>query len=848
MTAYSDRYLKTLSCLAFVGLIIAHVSVRLSAVESDKPLRPNIVLILADDLGYGDLSCFGSKTIRTPHMDALAKQGTRFSQFYVSQAVCSASRASLMTGCYANRVGMEGALNHTSPQGINPNELLLPEMLKGQGYATAIFGKWHLGLSPYFSPLRNGFDEYLGIPYSNDNSKFHPTSASEMPPLPLYDGEKIVETNPDQSLFTQKFTERAVDFIQRNKDQPFFLYVPHVMPHVPIFASSEFKGHSPNGLYADVVEELDASVGTIVAAIERAGVRENTLIILSSDNGPFLSYGSNAGTTGGLREGKLTAYEGGVRVPCVMCWPGKIPAGSVFDEPLMTIDLLPTFANWLRASLSKNLLDGLDITDCLFGKPNAKSPHDHLLFYSGSELHAIRSGDWKLHLPHSYITVDGEPGRDGKPAGYGRLQPKSMNQSGVAGIASRHGYRVEQQALALYNLKDDPAESIDVSSKHSDVVKGLVRIAEEARQTIGDSISGTVGSEIRRCGSSAMQVMTAPFGTLPSGEQVQHFTLRNRFGSQIKVINYGATLTEISVPDRKGNFSNVILGSDTLESYVKGFPAASVIGRYANRIRNAKFTLDGKNFQVTKNSGENHIHGGRKNFAKSIWTVDTNRESTDSPADDASIRLSYVSVDGEEGFPGTVRVSVTYSLSDANELKIFYEAQTDSPTIVNLTNHAYFNLTGMKSDVLDHVLQIVATQYTIVDKSLIPTGEIASVEGTPLDFRTPRRIGDRIQELYESARGYDHNYVLFGDNGILRLAASITEPISGRKMECLTTEPGVQLYTANGFNNNPFPKHGAFCLETQHYPDSPNQPDFPSVVIRPGKPWNSTTVFRFSAN
>ncbi len=342
------------------------------------------------------------------------------------------------------------------------------------------------------------------------------------------------------------------------------------------------------------------------------------------------------------------------------------------------------------------------------------------------------------------------------------------------------------------------------------------------------------------------RMASSHFGTLPGGEPVEQFTLRNRTGMQVKLINYGATLTEISVPDRQGNFSNVILGSDTLDAYAKGFPAASVIGRYANRIRGAKFTLDGKEFQVTKNSGENHIHGGRKNFAKSIWTVDSKRQSTENAAKDSSIRFSYVSVDGEEGFPGTVRVNVTYSLSDANELKVLYEADTDRPSIINLTNHAYFNLAGKKSDVLDHVLQIDATQYTIVDKSLIPTGEIASVEGTPLDFRMPQRIGDRIQDLYESARGYDHNYILSGELGTLRSAASIMDPTSGRKLECFTTEPGVQLYTANGFSNNPFPKHGAFCLETQHYPDSPNQPSFPSVVIRPDKPWSSTTIFRFS--
>lgn len=483
-------------------VIATYSLARSVAAANDDPLRPNIVLILADDLGYGDLACYGSKTIRTPRIDAFASDGTRFTQFYVSQAVCSASRASLMTGCYANRVGMEGALNHTSPQGIHPNELLLPEMLKQQGYATGIYGKWHLGLSPYFSPLRNGFDDFLGIPYSNDNSKFHPTSASEMPPLPLYDGDQIIETDPDQSQFTRRLTERAVSFIERNRSHPFFLYVPHVMPHVPIFASKDFKGRSPHGLYAEVVEELDWSVGKIIDAIDEAGLRENTLIILFSDNGPFLSYGTHAGTTGGLREGKLTVYEGGVRVPCVMRWPKKIQAGRICGEPLMSIDLLPTFAAWLKASLPRSPIDGQDISECLLGGPNSKAPPRNLLFYSGSELQAIRFGNWKLHLPHSYITVDGEPGTNGKPAGFGKLQPKSMAQSGVAGIASRHGYRVEQQPLALYDLEQDPLESVDVGSMNPEVVNAMMKIASEARSKLGDSISGVTGNEIRPCGRS----------------------------------------------------------------------------------------------------------------------------------------------------------------------------------------------------------------------------------------------------------------------------------------------------------------------------------------------------------
>ncbi len=300
-----------------------------------------------------------------------------------------------MTGCYANRVGMEGALNHTSRQGIHADELLLPELLRSKGYATAVFGKWHLGLSPHFSPLQNGFDEYFGIPYSNDNSRFHPSLASEMPPLPLYEGkreqgESVIERDPDQSLFTRRITDHAIDFIERHSRQPFFLYVPHVMPHVPIFASASYRGKSPHGLYADVVEELDASVGEILAALDRTGVREKTLILFSSDNGPFLSYGTHAGSAGTLREGKLTAYEGGVRVPCIANWKGKIPAGRICEEPWMTIDLLPTFASWIGASLPERPIDGKNASDLFWGTAGSRSPHQA----SGStrEVNSMRFG------------------------------------------------------------------------------------------------------------------------------------------------------------------------------------------------------------------------------------------------------------------------------------------------------------------------------------------------------------------------------------------------------------------------------------------------------------------------
>lgn len=480
--------------LPFVLLLAAI----LPAAAAQTP--PNVVLILADDLGYADVGCFGAEKIKTPRIDRLAAEGMKFTSFYVAQAVCSASRAALMTGCYANRVGMQGALNHTSKEGIHPDEELLPELCKEAGYATAALGKWHLGTYPDFNPLRHGFDEFLGIPYSNDNSKFHPSLAQEMPPLPFYDGLKVIETDPDQSQFTRRFTERAVSFIEKNKEQPFFLYVPHVMPHVPIFASDAFRGKSEAGLYGDVVQEVDWSVGQILDALKRCRLEQNTLVIFFSDNGPFLSYGNHAGSAKPLREGKLTTFEGGVRSPFIARWPGRVPQGKVCDEPVMETDLLPTIARLAGARLPEKKIDGRDILPLLEGKAGAKSPHEALVFYGGSELQAVRSGQWKLHFPHPYITVDGEPGRDGKPAQFGKMKPKAITQSGISGIASRHGYRVEQIGLALYDLESDPGETRDVAKEHPEVVERLKKLAEPVRRELGDALTQVQGTENRPLG------------------------------------------------------------------------------------------------------------------------------------------------------------------------------------------------------------------------------------------------------------------------------------------------------------------------------------------------------------
>lgn len=463
---------------------------------------PNIVLILADDLGYGDLACYGATDIRTPNIDRLAAEGTRFTSFCVAQGVCTASRAALFTGCYSNRVDMSGALNHLSQTGLHPREALLSELLKREGYATAIFGKWHLGDQPPFLPTRRGFDRWLGIPYSNDNGPLHPVTKN-LPALPLYENEKIVERDPDQSQFTRRLTEGAVDFIKENRGHPFFLYVPHIMPHVPIFVSDRFRGSSQRGLYGDVIQELDWSVGEILAAIAGCGLERDTLVLFASDNGPFLSYGDHAGSSGSLRGGKLTAFEGGVRTPLIARWLGRVPAGRVTNELFSEMDLLPTLVTLAGAARPVLKIDGEDLSPFLLGEPGARGRRE-FWYYNGDELHAVRLGKWKLHLPHDYLEVAAEPGRDGKPSNWGKMKPLSHEQSGIRGIASRHGYRVEKIGLVLYDLEADPGETRDLAADRPEVVAELQGVAARARASLGDSLLGIPSAEKRSAGDARL--------------------------------------------------------------------------------------------------------------------------------------------------------------------------------------------------------------------------------------------------------------------------------------------------------------------------------------------------------
>ncbi len=464
--------------LLSLALLLVHC---LRGSASPAPGRPNLVLIFCDDLAYADVGCFGAQGYRTPNIDRLAKQGTKFTSFYTSQPVCSAARASLLTGCYANRIGIHGALGPNSKTGLSGDEATLAEVLKGQGYATAIVGKWHLGRAPQFLPTRHGFDHYFGLPYSNDMWPKHPEAAQgTYPPLPLIRDEEVVQEMPDQRRLTAQYTEHAVRFLEENRTKPFFLYLAHSMPHVPLFVSDKFAGKTRRGLFGDVVTEIDWSVGQVLATLRRLKLEENTWVIFTSDNGPWLSYGDHAGSTGAFREGKGTVFEGGVREPCVMRWPGQIPAGRVSDTPLMTIDLLPTIAKAVGAPLPAHKIDGLDVWPVLAGRAGATNPHPaYFFYYNTGELQAVRSGDWKLMLPHTSRTVGDQPRATG-------------------GVPVK--YRPLPVGLELFHLRADPGETRNVAEENPAVMTRLLAFAEEARQDLGDALTRRAGHGVREPG------------------------------------------------------------------------------------------------------------------------------------------------------------------------------------------------------------------------------------------------------------------------------------------------------------------------------------------------------------
>jgi arylsulfatase A-like enzyme len=419
--------------------------------------KPNFVIIFCDDLGYGDIGCFGSKIHRTPNLDRMAAEGIKFTSFYVTSSVCTPSRASLMTGCYPKRVNMhqdshgDCVLFPVGNKGLNPNEITIAEILKQQGYATCCIGKWHLGDQPAFLPTRQGFDYYFGIPYSNDMGS---RQQSKNPPLPLLRNEKVIEAPAVQDTLTKRYTQEAVRFIKKNKDRSFFIYLPHTMVHNPLHAGDEFRGKSANGLYGDALEEIDSSTGRILKTLNDLNLDKHTLVVFTSDNGASDRYG---GSNAPLRGHKGTTWEGGMREPAICWWPQSIPAGKTCDEMAITMDLLPTFAGLAGAQLPVDrTIDGKNIWPLMAGKKDAKSPHQAFYYYQIDQLQAVRSGKWKLHLP---------------------LKPKKRNW----------GKPIPDVPLALYDLENDIAEKNNVADQHPNMVKRLLALAEEARPDLGDA-------------------------------------------------------------------------------------------------------------------------------------------------------------------------------------------------------------------------------------------------------------------------------------------------------------------------------------------------------------------------
>jgi len=466
----------------FFLLLITIISCTTQKSKFVKDEKPNVIIIFTDDQGYQDIGCFGSPDIETPNLDKMADEGIKLTDFYAAQAVCSASRAGLLTGCYPNRLGIHGAFMPNSSQGLSLSETTISEMLKEIDYSTGIFGKWHLGDHPNFMPNNHGFDEYFGIPYSNDMWPLHPQQGPifDFDPLPLFENESIIDTLTDQSSLTTQITEKSVEFIKKNKDNPFFLYIAHPQPHVPLYVSDKFKGKSKRGLYGDVIMEIDWSVGQVLATLKENNLDDNTIVIFTSDNGPWLNYGDHAGCAYPLREGKGTALEGGQREPCIIRYPNKIKPERVIDVPMMAIDILPTIAEITGAKLPDNKIDGKSIWDIWTGNSN-QSPHEaYYFYYHVNELHGIRYGKWKLYFPHKYRTLNGRKG-------------------GENGLPVEYEYNTFDK-IELYDLSKDISETTDVAAEHPEIVKKIQSLGKKIRTELGDKLRDKVGKGTRLIG------------------------------------------------------------------------------------------------------------------------------------------------------------------------------------------------------------------------------------------------------------------------------------------------------------------------------------------------------------
>jgi arylsulfatase A-like enzyme len=457
-------------------------------INNKKGSPPNVILILMDDMGYGDLECYGGFPYHTPSINSLAAGGMRFTNFYAAQGVCSASRSSFLTGCYPNRIGINGALSPYAQIALNPSEQTIASLLKAKGYKTGMIGKWHLGQKAPYLPLSYGFDEYFGLPYSHDywpvdyDGKPADTSTQrgKWPQLHLIEGNnpgRAITNLDDAATLTTMYTERAVGFINKNKSHPFFLYLAHSMPHVPLAVSGKYKNKSGTGLYGDVMEEVDWSVSEIMKALKANGLTKNTIVIFTSDNGPWLTFGNHAGNSGGFREGKGTAWEGGVRVPFIVSWPEQVKGGAICNNMVASMDILPTLMDICGANQPQKKIDGVNFLPLLKEVPNSNPRDEFVYYYDRCSLKGIRKGQWVLTFPCVSQTYKRASaiGNDGWPGKYASDSVRS----------------------ALYDLRTDPGETLDVKEKYPEIVQQLSQVADRYREEIGDDLTNHVGTEIR---------------------------------------------------------------------------------------------------------------------------------------------------------------------------------------------------------------------------------------------------------------------------------------------------------------------------------------------------------------
>ena len=454
-------------CILFISCKVP-ISQKVITSGTNKAEKPNVIIILADDLGYGDLSCYGHPTIHTPRLDQMAQEGIKMTSFYAAACVCTPSRAGLMTGRYPVRIGQPGNLGPDSPAGLSREERTLAEALKSNGYRTAAFGKWHLGAVSGYLPTDRGFDEYLGILYSND---MMPPWVNTKRPLHLYRNDKPTPEQPvDQTTITKRYTDEAIRFIKESGDDPFFIYLPHSMPHLPVYASAEFQGTSMGGRYGDVIEEIDANVGRILDVLKAEEKDENTIVVFTSDNGPWRNmpprmYNTepvekwHGGTTGSLFGAKATSYEGGYRVPAIVRWPGMIPEKQVSAELATAMDIHATILELTNSSLPDKKLDGKSITSLLKGE--AKSPHDVYFYFNGMKLDGVRNRDWKLRIG---IPADGWTSPE--------LNAKDL-----------------PVLLQLFNMKEDPYEQFNVANDHPEVVAELREYMNDMAEELGAKLA-----------------------------------------------------------------------------------------------------------------------------------------------------------------------------------------------------------------------------------------------------------------------------------------------------------------------------------------------------------------------